>query len=270
MNNTDNSLSLDVTQKINWAKQGAKYDQSNLMYWNINSIRNKLFDIEEIVIQKRAKTNHFIALIETRISENETDLFNVPNYNAFFSSRSDEHGGAALYVHDSLDSNLIASNVEFKTNYVIVNFPILKTSIAVVYKKPTVSTSKFILVLNKIFDHTNKIILIGDSNIDIQLQNNCTEQYISALNSADCCLLNNRDKKFATRVNESSNARNTLSSTIDHVISNNSNLKFNIGLNDSHLSDHKNIFVSFRDTTIRTVDFASKTQNFDVNNLGLP
>lgn len=256
MDNTNNFLDLDVVQRVNWTR----FDQFNLIYWNINSIRNKLYDIEDIDYQNNSKTTHFIALTETRILDSETDLFNIPNYKSYFSNRNDGHGGAALFVHNSLDSNLIASGVELKINFVIVNIPAIKTSIAIVYKKPTVSFNKFLTVLNKIFDHTNKIILIGDMNLDIQVDNSSIQQYFTTVNAAGCCILNKREKKFATRINKRINARNTQSSTIDHVITNNNSLKFNMRVNNTDISDHKSIFLSFKDTTNRAINF-SQTEN---------
>lgn len=263
MNNTDNFLNLKIVQKVNWTK----FDQFNLIYWNINSIRNKLYDIEETAYQNSSKFIHFIALTETRILDSEIDYFNIPNYTSYFSNRPDGHGGAALFVHNSVDSNLIASGCDFKTNYVIVNIPALKTSIAVVYKKPTVSIDKFLAVLNKIFGYTNKIILIGDTNLDLQANNNSIRRYVTAVHSAGYCILNNRDKKFGTRVNKRNNARLTKSSTIDHIATNNTGFKFNIGLNDSNISDHKSIFFSFRDSTNRVINFARTEQKFSVKKL---
>lgn len=157
MNGDDSVLNLNVSQKTNWTKN----DQFNMLYLNINSIRNKLYDLEDIVSKNKSKITHLIAFTETRISDNETEFFNIPNYNSYYSNRSDGHGGAALFVHNSLDSNLIASGVKFKVNFVIVNIPILKTSIAIVYKKPTVSISEFLTVLIKILERANRIIVIG-------------------------------------------------------------------------------------------------------------
>lgn len=264
-NNIENFLNLNITQKVNWTK----YDLFNMLYFNINSLRNKLYDIEELVYRNRSKTIHFVALTETRIFDHETDFFNIPNYHSYFSNRSDGHGGAALFVHDTLDSNLVTSGEEFKVNYVIVNIPALKTSVAVVYKKPTVCLNKFLEVLNKIHDQTSNIILIGDTNLDVQSQSNNINTYLAALRSHGCCLLNSREKKFATRINKRINARHTQSSTIDHVITNNTRFKFNIGLNESHLSDHKSIFISFRDTTNRFVNFAKTEYNLYVKQLPL-
>lgn len=205
MNDTNNLLDVNVVQRVNWTK----FDQFNLNYWNINSIRNKIFDIEETVYQNRKKITQFIALTETRILDSETEFFNIPNFKPYFSNREDGHGGAALYVHNSIDSNLIMSGVEFKVNFVVVNIPIINTSIAVIYKKPTVSINKFLVVLNKILEKTNKIILIGDMNLDIQTNNNCIQQYTNTVNAAGCCILNKREKKFATRINKRMNARHT-------------------------------------------------------------
>lgn len=176
MSISHNAFQIETKQKLNWFK----YDQFNLIYWNINSIKNKLFDIEEIANQKKNKLIHFIALTETRITDNDNDLFNIPNYRSFFSNRGDGYGGAALYIHESIDCNLIVSGVEHKVNYAVVNVPILKSSIAVVYKKPTVSMDKFLSVLNKVFDSASKIILIGDFNLNIQLSNNSITQYTTA------------------------------------------------------------------------------------------
>lgn len=265
MNFNDNFLKPNVTQKVNWIK----YDQFNMVYLNINSLKNKLYDIEDIAHQNKSKIIHFIALTETRISDNETKFFNIPNYHSYFSNRSDGHGGAALFVNDTLDSNLVVSGEEFKVNYVIVNVPAIKASIAVVYKKPTVCLSKFLVVLNKILEQTNNIILIGDANLDVQSQGNNINAYLATLRSCGCYLLNSRDKKFGTRINKSVSARNTQSSTIDHIITNCTRFKFNIGLNESHLSDHKSIFVSFNDTTNSIVNFANAEFNSDIKHLPL-
>lgn len=156
MSNNVNDCFLQVSHKLN----SPKFDHINLKYLNINSMRGKIFEIEnEIKLSK--KSIHLIALTETRIFPNETDLFNLPNFNSYFSCREDGHGGAALFVHSSLDSNLVASDVLFKVNYVIVKIPALKTCIAVVYKKPTVSHNKLCAALSHILSKANKLILIG-------------------------------------------------------------------------------------------------------------
>lgn len=140
----------------------------------------------------------------------------------------------ALYVHESINSNLIVAAEEQKINYVIVRIPVIRSCIAVVYKKPSVWFATF-STTNIL---TNRVILIGDTNINIQNTNTQTLQYRSLIESLGCHLLNSSDKKYVTRINKHTNARHTISSTIDHIITNNLNFKFNIGINYSHFSDH--------------------------------
>lgn len=66
MSHNNNFLNINAVQKLNWCK----FDQFNLIYLNINSIRNKLYDIEEMAYQNNKKITHFIALTETRIFGN--------------------------------------------------------------------------------------------------------------------------------------------------------------------------------------------------------
>lgn len=111
--------------------------------------------------------------------------------------------------------------------------------------------------------------MVGDTNINIQNNNKQSSQYVTLIESLGFHLLNNPGKKYATRVNKHANARHTFSSTLDHVITNNISFKFNIGINDSHISDHKQIFLSFRDTSNAVSKFALKSQSFSTKKLDL-
>lgn len=66
-----------VLPKVQYRVNSLKFDHSNLKYLNINSLRNKLFEIENDIHNSNTKIFHFIALTETRIFSNETDLFNL-------------------------------------------------------------------------------------------------------------------------------------------------------------------------------------------------
>lgn len=254
-----------VIQKTNWTK----YDTINLIYWNANSIRNKIYAIENEINSSNGKIIHIIAITESRIFEHETEFYNLPKYNSYFNCRKDGHGGVCLFVHETMESNLIESSEESKINYVIVNIPSIRSSVAVVYKKPSVSYPVFANVLTKTITKTNRIILVGDTNTDIQKQNSITHQYTTLIRSLGCHLLNDVHKTFATRINNHSNARQTLSSTIDHLITNNINFKFNIGINDSHFSDHKQMFISFHDTTNSLTKFAQTNTTYTYTELNL-
>lgn len=261
----DDAIEPRVFHRINCAK----YDNINIKYWNANSIRNKLYTIENEVNLRSDKTTHIIAITETRIFDHQTEFYNLPNYNSYFICRKDGYGGVCLYIHESIDSNLIESSEEAKINYVIVNVPAIRSSVAVVYKKPSVSFSVLATVLTKILTKTNRIILVGDININIQNDNIQTSQYRTLIQSLGCFILNSSNKKYATRVNKHINARHTLSSTIDHIITNNLNFTFNISVNDSHVSDHKQLFLSFHDNSNSLTKFAQVTTSFTKKTLNL-
>lgn len=265
MHNHCNVNNIEVSHRRNITKT----DQFNLKYLNINSIKHKLFEIEND-IHRTNKIIQFIALTETRILPDEADLYNIPNYKSYHSCRDDGHGGAALYVHSSLDSCLVESDVLFKVNFVIVKIPPLKVSIAVVYKKPTVSSNKFLTVLAHIISKANKLILVGDSNINIQNQCVKVTEYCSLIDSLGHRLLNSSDKKYATRINTHNNARQTKSATIDHVVSNCYNFIFNICINDTHLSDHHELFLSFRDVSNTAINFMKFDRHFPIKKLDIP
>lgn len=119
----DEVIVPNVNHGVNWTK----FDNFNLKYWNANSIRNKLYTIEDEINSNSDKIIHFIAITETRIFSHQTDFYNIQNYNAYFNCRNDGYGGVALYVHESLNSNLIESAEEHKINYVIVKIPDIRT-----------------------------------------------------------------------------------------------------------------------------------------------
>lgn len=150
-----------------------------------------------------------------------------------------------------------------------MKIPDIRSSIAVVYKKRSVSFAVFSTVITKILTKTNRMILIGDTNINIQNNNNHTTQYLTLIESLGCHSLNSSDKIYATRVNNHSNARHTISSTLDHIITNNYSFKFNVRINDSHFSDHKQIFLSFRNTSNTVSKFAQKSQTISNEKLNL-
>lgn len=87
----------------------------NLLYLNINSLLNKLDDLEleiyNLTKNNKNKIIHAIALTEIRIHEHITQFFNIPHYTPFFCTRPDDHVGCALFVHESLTCNLIEKKI---------------------------------------------------------------------------------------------------------------------------------------------------------------
>lgn len=132
-------------------------DKFNLLYININSIRNKLDELELLILEINKKesknTVHLIALTEIRINEHETQFYNLPHYTLHACARGTGQGGCALYVHETLASTTIdmksINNIEFLS----VNIISLSTVITVVYKQPKVNDDVFIDTLNSYIEN---------------------------------------------------------------------------------------------------------------------
>lgn len=138
MINSSETLLTHVTHKLN----SNKFDDYNLRYWNIRSLKDKLFNVEDEININVGKTIHFIALTETKLHSYETDYYILPHYHSYHSTRPDGHGGAALFVQESINSSLIVSDCRNDINFVLVKIPQLRPAIAVVYKRPNVILSK--------------------------------------------------------------------------------------------------------------------------------
>lgn len=242
---TNNNACINIKYFKN--KQGnGKY---NLLYININSLRYKLFELEaQIKLYNNNNTIlHFIALTEVRIYDYETGFFNLPNYNVHFSTRSDGDGGCALFIHNSLNCELISADSTHNIDSVMVKIIDLNLFIIVIYKQPTVSFNLFSEIINRLVCTGNRMILVGDANIDLLTSANHTRTYINYLLENGLHILNKITNKFATRVAHR-NRHNVLSTSktiIDHVISNIIDSNFKFYLNDNPLSDHREIMLSF-------------------------
>lgn len=72
----DDIIKPKVIHKVNWTK----FDTINIKYWNANSIRNKLYTIENEINSNIGKIVHIIAITETRIFDNQTEFYNLLLY----------------------------------------------------------------------------------------------------------------------------------------------------------------------------------------------
>lgn len=92
---------MNVTHRLG----DVRYNKFNLLYLNINSIKNKLDEVQ-IQVDQCPEPIHFIAMTEVRIFEYENKFFNLTGYNAFYNNRIDGHGGVVLFVREDIQCNL--------------------------------------------------------------------------------------------------------------------------------------------------------------------
>lgn len=110
----------------------------NIIHINIQSLRNKLDDVSELIDTIETTTNkkiHVIALSEIWIYENENKYFNIKNYNVYFSNRSKQHsGGCCIYVLNEIQSTLIKKFEYEYSNCVIVKIDKYDIKIVCIYR----------------------------------------------------------------------------------------------------------------------------------------
>lgn len=127
-NNRDEFI-LNSNLKIKYFLNRNKLLKYNILYLNINSIKNKLYDLEDLI--GNLGEIHIIALTEIRIFSEQNQYYNLNNYNAFFNNRFDGDGGVALYIHRSLDSVLLDSTCVNNVHRLVVNIPQISINVAV-------------------------------------------------------------------------------------------------------------------------------------------
>lgn len=163
---------LNVKHKLNTFPFG----KLNVLYLNINAIKNKIDDIELIIGSHPKKIIHIIALTEIRILEETNKYFNLPNYHAYFNNRNSGDGGAALFIHESIQSMEIINECYNNINFILINLIELNFNIGIIYKQPKVNKSTFLEYISNQMGRYKKSIIIGDTNINL-LDNKNSKDY---------------------------------------------------------------------------------------------
>lgn len=147
---------------INYFNYVLKCDkQFNILYININFLRNKLNELEDFIgnFSKNNITIHFVALCEVRIDDDECMFFNIPNYSAFFCCKQKNSGGVALCCHSSLPCSIVNRVSIVDIDCLCVRVIQLNLTICVIYKNPTVPMSVFLPVFDSIMERVNHCIM---------------------------------------------------------------------------------------------------------------
>lgn len=241
----------DFTDQINlkYTKSKLKLGKFNILYININSILNKLDDLE-IIIEQVLRENsgnliHIIALTEVRIHEHVTQYFNMSNYVSFYCTRHDGYGGCALFVHESISCALTekksCNNIEILTIRLIE----MSISVSVIYKQPTVRNDVFIEFLSHQLENRKDMIVVGDMNINLLEDSISVKKYVDSLIANNCVVLNDIQLSSATRsaartINGTTSHSNTI---IDHFFTDCLNFSYEVSQFDNPISDHKVLII---------------------------
>lgn len=243
----------------------------NILYLNIRSIRNKLDDLESIIQHHYKTLTHIIALTEVWIFDNEVEHFNIPNYDKYYCNRSNRGGGCALYVHNTLYSNIIVSK-EWNGNTILgihINNHKFKLNLFNIYKPPHTDFSEFMSIFSPILSMYKHSFIIGDFNLNLLVKNTDVNvgEYIDMVCSMGYLILNKEEPDFYTR-----SCNNVTKTILDHVITDLLNYSYRFALFDTYISDHRYIYFSICNIininnydTFKTVIEYNKINTIDLN-----
>lgn len=217
----------------------------NILYMNINSLLNKLNDLEVVIEEHKGNGNliHFIALTEVRLDDQSSEYYNIDDYTAFYCNKQRNSGGVALFCHNTMScAPLFQMNV-CGVDVLGISVFNLNIKIAVIYKQPTVLFSQMLPILECLLEKYHRCVMVGDMNIDLLRNNADTIRFSNTIEANGYCILNKIDINAATR--SATRDGSTTNTIIDHVLTDLSSFNFHLSVLPTPLSDHNQLILSF-------------------------
>lgn len=212
-----------------------------ILQWNIRGINDLAkFDCVGELLQRCKKRIDIVILCETWVKSDRTQMYKLDGYTGVFSSRSESHGGLAVFMRNGLI-------VEVCQNRAVEGFHHIhcqllssgkRINFHAVYRPPSYGVREFLDNIENMLSVNRKgdeCIIVGDMNVPINMgSNNVVQEYLRLLISYNVVVSN-------THVTRPSSCN-----VLDHVICS-ENLA-NTVINDTvenTISDHCLIMSSF-------------------------
>lgn len=230
-----------------------------LIHLNIRSIRTN-FDEILVLLNCLSHNLDFIILSEIWINDFEVSMYNIDNYNCFAQCRSEnKSGGIITYVNKKLDFMKISDVKLLSCEIVILYSKTFDLCLIALYRSHSYSIEFFNSELNLVLSHLNykNIILVGDINIDISLNNINISSYLDQLAFYG----------FDSYVNIPTRVTRETSSCIDHIFfKSKCNFSLNTAIFHTDITDHFPIFSSINcsNNNIQTSKKCITTTNYNL------
>lgn len=229
----------------------------NILYLNINSLRENLEELEFIL--KERPGIFFIVLTGIKISQQQNATFNIHNYRAHFNNRGDGKAGVALYVHQSMISTEIINNYTENVHQLAVQIHSLGIKLGVIYTESETKKEIALQMYNEMIQKQRNLILFADIDIDLMDRyNSHTSQYFRDISNQNFAILNN--KTFGTKMVRSQIIRSE--SLVDHIVTDLKSFDYTVSLSDVVFSDHKQIMLGFNDHSPQNIKFYTAPKKF--------
>lgn len=218
----------------------------NILYVNINSIRNKIDDLI-VYMSNFQSTIHVVCISEMRLSADELHMCNLPDYDAVCCPRSNRSGGGAcIFVHNTIGYDVIKNEEFLEGSVIILSLRETKMKVAVIYRPPHAPLIESLEYLDALLECNEKMLCVGDFNIN--LLQPISQRYLSMLDSNGFACLNRIDREYVTHGQGSSG------SIIDHAITDLYGQNFSVNLDDVSFTDHRAMLISFGPSPRHVVD----------------
>lgn len=99
-------INLNIKHNIGFDSVSLKSNRFNILYLNIRSLRNKIYELESLINSNKFQI-HAIVLTETWLEDGEAKFFNFPNFKSFHLTRSKRGGGVAIFVKVDHEASLV-------------------------------------------------------------------------------------------------------------------------------------------------------------------
>lgn len=233
---------INIIHKNNSIPIFSHKDDLKIVYFNIRSLRNKLYDLE-IIVNSFTILPDIIILTEIWIKPSENDKYNLANYKSFFVNRTTtQSGGVCIFVKNELSTNEIISEDSLETSWLGIKIMKHNLNIFGIYRSPSSNQEQFLQKFENILSNNSKNIIIGDFNLDLLKQNTTNTKYLEIIENYGHTILNKINKNHPTRLTSST------STIIDHIITDCFKFSYQLTLSDSSISDHKQITLNVTTT----------------------
>ena len=257
-------------QKLTKAEKERRYRSATVnpnlavLHQNIQSINNKLLDIDP-VLKSRVKNIDVLCFTKRWIKEDYLNLMQIEQYKlvSHFSRKKYNHGGSCIYVKKSICTKEVSclQGISVEKDFEMSMTEVVDYGhiIVCIYRSPDSNLRIFLKylksVLQKIQLRSNKLLLCGDWNLNLLLDNIRLQELQNLLESYD----------MINMVPDLTRITPYTESLIDVIVTNKENPELRASVVDLGLSDHLSQIVRMntgkRNKKIQIVDRRQFTKN---------
>ena len=181
--------SKQVTQELQDSREVPILKLTEILFFNIQSIRNKM-DLLESLLLKNKIFFSVLCISEHWLLKQECESLIISQYNlSSYFARTYGYGGSLILTHNSLICNNIPEVTNLSQEKVCemsaVFIPALNLTVLSIYRSPSGKHSDFLIILNQVldllYDNRKSLLIGGDFNSSFTVPNEDTRNLTNLL-----------------------------------------------------------------------------------------